>query len=212
MAAMTYTTLVAAKTAAGSIANWVNANIPSDEILSDAQSDIYQRLRVREMQTRATLAVALGASTVALPSDYLNFRALLDQYGCAIRKRSERVLEMMKAYDSSGNLTSGVITNCADDGTTLYFDVQASVAVSFTLLYHRLPADLSATNLTNFLTGRYRTLLKAACLVRAYQWLKKAEGIADAKQDREAAFQTAEAMDDIDMNTQFDPREFNYVE
>ena len=91
-------------------------------------------------------------------------------------------------------------------------EAQASAAVSFTLLYHRLPADLSATNLTNFLTGRYRTLLKAACLVRAYQWLKNADGIADAKQDREAAFQTAEAMDDIDMNTQFDPREFDYVE
>lgn len=71
--AMTYTTLTAGKSTAGSIANWVNyARLDIASILDEAQALIYQLLRVREMEAVRAFSVAAGQCSVALPSDFLD--------------------------------------------------------------------------------------------------------------------------------------------
>lgn len=70
---MTYTTLVAPKGTAGSIAAWVNyAKLDLPTILEEAQSLLYSMLRVREMRTEWTFQVAAGFSEVALPERFLD--------------------------------------------------------------------------------------------------------------------------------------------
>ena len=71
--AYNWTTLTAAKTTLGSIANWVNrTDLPTDNILLEAEAKIYERLRVREMQVITTLTVAADENSVSLPSDFLH--------------------------------------------------------------------------------------------------------------------------------------------
>lgn len=72
---MDYTSLIAAKGTAGSIANWVNYSkvepvLPT--ILDEAQALIYSLLRVREMRTNKALTMAVGTSSIALPARFLD--------------------------------------------------------------------------------------------------------------------------------------------
>lgn len=70
---MTYTSLVAPKGTTGSIANWVNyTKLDLPAVLDEAQSLIYEVLRVREMKTEWTFGVIAGQSAVALPSRFLD--------------------------------------------------------------------------------------------------------------------------------------------
>ena len=71
--AMTYTSLIAAKGVAGSIANWVGyGKLDTVALLDEAQSIIYSILRCREMRTEWTYGLAIGQSDVALPSRFLD--------------------------------------------------------------------------------------------------------------------------------------------
>src|SRR3990167_7987443 len=66
---MNYTTLTAAKTTSGSLANWVNrGDLATSAILTEAEAWIYQRLRVREMTTDEAFTFAISTSSTALSS------------------------------------------------------------------------------------------------------------------------------------------------
>lgn len=70
---MTYTSLVAPKGTTGSLANWVNyTKLDLPTILDEAQSLLFQMLRVREMLTEWTFALAVGESEKALPERFLD--------------------------------------------------------------------------------------------------------------------------------------------
>lgn len=70
---MSYTTLVGPKGSAGSIANWVSyTKLDIATIVDEAQSLLFQMLRVREMRTTWTFALDIGQSSVALPSRFLD--------------------------------------------------------------------------------------------------------------------------------------------
>lgn len=70
---MSYTTLVAPKGAAGSLANWVNyTKLDTQTILDEAQSLLYQTLRVREMRTEWTFGMKPGQSEMPLPVRFLD--------------------------------------------------------------------------------------------------------------------------------------------
>jgi hypothetical protein len=70
---MTYTSLVAPKGTTGSIANWVNyTKLDLPAVLDEAQSLIYQVLRVREMKKEWVFGVIAGQSAVSLPTRFLD--------------------------------------------------------------------------------------------------------------------------------------------
>ena len=57
---MNYTQLVAAKTTANSIAAWLNWDLaPSTDILAEAETYLYGKLRVQAMKSLATGTIAL---------------------------------------------------------------------------------------------------------------------------------------------------------
>lgn len=73
--AMTYTSLVASKGSTGSIANWANYSadkLDLPAILDEAQSLIYQSLRVREMRTEYAFGIPANGSRASLPSRFLD--------------------------------------------------------------------------------------------------------------------------------------------
>jgi hypothetical protein len=71
--AMTWTSLVAPKGTAGSLANWVGyAKLDTETIVDEAQSLLFQMLRVREMRTEWMFGMAVGHSNRSLPARFLD--------------------------------------------------------------------------------------------------------------------------------------------
>jgi hypothetical protein len=170
--AINWTVLTGAKTVAGSIANWVNrGDLPTENILLEAEAAIYERLRVREMMEVATLSFLAAASTATLPADFLDpieFRP----YG---RNGELPYIHEQKIgifRDESGNLEEGEPSRWSIIGTTAHVDVACESAYSGKLMYYKRPAALSVSNLTNFLTIRYPTLLRMACMSKAFEHMK----------------------------------------
>lgn len=70
---MSYTTLVAPKGTTGSILNWVGySKIDVTTVLDEAQSLLYQILRVREMRDEWVFGFAVSQASVALPARFLD--------------------------------------------------------------------------------------------------------------------------------------------
>lgn len=173
--AIDWTTLTAAKTTDGSIADWVNrSDLPTTNILLEAEAKIYEKLRVREMQTRGTLTFAASTQTASLPTGFLDpisFRPY--EYSTPLPFVDEDGLQEYR--DENGTLTGGTPSRWTIVGDTAYVDVLPTAAMVGTLLYYKTPTALSASNTTNFLTSRYPSLLRHACLFVAYQHMKDTE-------------------------------------
>lgn len=258
--AMTYTSLVAPKGTTGSLANWVNySKLDTPTVLEEAQSLLFQLLRVREMRTEWTFGIGVGRSEMALPARFLDpIGRLWDiKNGYPIKHKIETDVQVGRAYDNSpagdfgnnpftttigssqvavhlvghaltqastltiedaadvGSLvlngTFPVVSITDDDNLVIDTDTEASstatgggavatytankliaasptrwgvfdeklkldcameTASQFKLLYYRSPKPLSATVLTNWLTIRYPTLLRTACMAAAANYMK----------------------------------------
>jgi hypothetical protein len=207
---MDYTTLVAGKTTVGSIQYWINhSEVPSDDVLKDAQAEIYARLRVREMRASSTLALVVGTSSLALPAGFLDPIAMKDQYRCDVYLRSADELDGMRVLDSLGVLASGPIENYAIFDEALQFDMKSDVVANFSFLFFKQPDLLGSSNLTNFLTTRYPQLLRAAILKHAYAFRKSWEESKQYEAQLEKHFQTIEINDDLAGRGLNDPERYS---
>lgn len=173
----TYTILTGAKTTAGSIKNWLNkGDIPSTIILTEAEQFIYSRLRTREMRTSATLSLVDGVDYVALPTGFIKLvdgalRSTTD--GSKIDLISESALEDLRYYNTTtGLLTEGVPTKTAIFDERFQFDFKSDGARTLRCLYYKSPTVLSGANETNFVTIRYPTIIRTACLAFGADWRK----------------------------------------
>jgi hypothetical protein len=170
--AINWTTLTAAKTTSGSIANWANrGDLPTTNILLEAEAAIYERLRVREMMTIATLTFNAAANSASLPSDFLDpieFRP----YGRSspLPYFHEQTIGMFR--DEDGALEEGEASRWSIIGVTAYLDVAAESSYVGKLMYFARPTALSVSNETNFLTVRYPTLLRFACMAKSFEHMK----------------------------------------
>lgn len=195
--AISWTTLTGAKTVVGSIANWVNrSDLPTDNILLEAEAWIYQRLRIRNMMERVVFQFDLGAQTEPLPSDFLD-PISFTPYRHTIPLVYLHEEKLIEQRDDANALISGEPTSWAIIGDTAYVDVECSEDFPGILLYYKLPAALSVSNTTNFLTTRYPSLLRYACLARAYEHMKDAQSA--QQYDLRAMGALAEAMQTDEM-------------
>lgn len=171
--AMSYTTLTGAKTVDGSIRSWLSrATVPSTEVLTEAEAWIYQRLRVREMLFSTTGTLAENADTLALPAGYLETTALTftNPRGKSNWCTPEVFAREKIVYLADGTKATGWPTWFTDLATQLEFNVKASQAFAYRWMGYAQPTALSASNQTNFLTQRFPTLLRSACLMIACEF------------------------------------------
>lgn len=167
-----YTVLTGAKTVEGSIKNWVNrSDIPSTDILTEAEAMIFETLRVREMQARSVLTFALGVQTASLPTGFLDPIGYQPYaWGGDLPFVHENALNEYR--DESGALESGTPSRWTIVGETAYVDVLPTLAFSGILLCYKSPTSLSGSNEINFLTTRYPSLLRYACMAKAHEHMK----------------------------------------
>lgn len=180
--AITYTVLTGSKTTTGSIANWVNrSDLPTDNILIEAEAWIYERLRVREMQSRVVFQVDSGSNTEALPADFLDPISWTPYgYTDPLPYYHEDLLQDQR--DTDGTLQSGTPSRWVIIGETVYVDVSASSNFVGQLHYFSRPDALSGSNDTNFLTTRYPSLLRHACMAHAFEHMKDTARMRDYMQ------------------------------
>lgn len=187
---MDYTSLIAPKGTAGSIANWINysdAILPLADILDDAQALLFRGgaaasasinpLRVQDMiETGVTLNVAAGAVSAARPSDFLGLLRMADQNNVEVKMKDVSSLIDRRAYDTSGNPLQGnspahVALGNEGGAPMFLFDIAPNANIVMTYAYFKEPARLSGGNTTNFLTTKFPHLLRAACLAVAADFL-----------------------------------------
>lgn len=197
---MNYNNLIAAKSRPGSIQNFVRYKpVPGEVILEDAQALIYSQLRVREMRASALLSLALDASTVALPTGYLEPIAAQDREGWNVipdRYISEGDLLRRRTY-TDDVLDSGVATHVAVFDELFQFDCKSDAARKIDLVYFKRPALLASGNNTNFLTTRYSNLLRVACMAEAARFMKDMEEFQAREAELISLVQSANAESDL---------------
>lgn len=123
---MTYNTLVAPKGAAGSIANWVAyTKLDLVTIIDEAQSLLFQMLRVREMRTEWTFGLAVGQCQIALPSRFLDpIGRLFDiTNGMGMPHKIESDILSARTYEpvTGGNLGSFPFTTTIGSSLVLVY-------------------------------------------------------------------------------------------
>lgn len=173
--AITYTVLTGAKTVTGSIANWLNrSDLPTANILLEAESLIYERLRVREMTAREALTFSEGVQTVSLPTGFLDPISYTPyEWGGALPFVHEHSLD--ESRTSAGVLETGTPSRWTIIGETAYADVLPTEDFAGLMLFYKRPTALSASNETNWLTIRYPSLLRYACMAKGYEHMKSQE-------------------------------------
>ena len=203
----TYSGLIAGKSTAGSIANWVNrSDLPASDILTETQSWLYQRMRVREMQARATLTFTTAAQTASLPSGFLDPISFTPYtWGDPLPFFNENTLQDYR--NESGNLLSAVPSRWSIIGDTAYVDVLPISTFSGVLMYYAQPTALSLTNETNFLTTRYPKLLRHACMAMAYEHMKDTDRSGGYMQLAEADLQETMRTNEMYRRGQHVPRD-----
>jgi hypothetical protein len=112
--AMTYTSLVADKNTAGSIARWVNySKLDADQILQEAQALLYSMLRTREMRTHFNFDMGAGSSQIALPAGFLDpiGRISMLGSGAKIEQRYQNFIQRRRTYtETTGALGTNPFT------------------------------------------------------------------------------------------------------
>lgn len=176
--AIDYPTLVAGKTTEGSIRNSAgNDRVPATIILTEAETFIYRRLRVREMLTSATGSIADGETSLATPTNFIapwDFR-ITGLHQAEIKLRTANVVRSHWAYDGQGNRITGKPMYYYLDGSSLVFDRKTDKAYPYDFLHYAQPAALDGSNTTNFLTTRNPRLLRLACMAFAFDWLENSQ-------------------------------------
>lgn len=193
---MDYAQLVAPSGTPGSIRNWVNNSLVDPVVVLElAQSEIYSRLRVRELRKSASFTVAAGAMRAPTPANYLDPISLKTMWGDVLLIDEDALLEE-RGIDPS-EIADGTPSNYAVFDEAFQFDCMMQQDTAFALLYYGAPDMLSVSNPSNFLTRRYPHLLIPACRFHAETFAKNWEARDRALQDLEKAIALVEQHDDL---------------
>lgn len=172
---MDYDSLIASKGTPGSIANWVNfsdALLPLADILGDAQALIYDSLRVSYMRDIVDLTLPAGESVVAQPASTLQIIGIWDDQNSKLWAKDEVSLQNMRTVDEQAATWQASRPQAYSEfGGSIQFDTTADAEYKFKMMGFFIPAPLSETNKTNFLTTRWPQMLRTACLAIAADFL-----------------------------------------
>lgn len=183
---MDYTTLIAAKTTAGSLANWGNHASIQDSastIIGEAESAIYRRLRHWRMLTEVTgtLTVAQDYLTISGITNYLEDKTLWlnglvggSVYQQRVKRKTPEEVKQLYCFDGTGVRVQQTPQVFYNNGTQFKFDSPPDLAYPYELLFYQQPAALSGSNTTNWLTIYYPRLLRCALMAGVAEFMKDA--------------------------------------
>lgn len=166
-------------TGGGSISAWLNhasLSTVGTQIVEEAESWIYPRLRHWKMLTSTSGTLTASATTVTVPSDFLEdkkFRITGTAATTITRKTIQEVVESFQ-YDGTGGRVAQQPTIMFNDQNNFQFDSPCDQAYPFTMWYYQKLAPLSATNTSNFLMTSYPRMMRAVTCMSASEYMKDA--------------------------------------
>lgn len=136
-----------------------------DDFIDLAESDLWQRLRIRDMETEATLSSSTSVRTVALPSTFLQARRL--------RIDRTDLDDVVLQYETPMSMR---VIECA--GMPLRFTITSQIELdrvsdqvyTLKLQYYSSLTALSNSNTTNAVLTRFPMVYLYASLFHYAQW------------------------------------------
>jgi hypothetical protein len=142
-----------------------------DTCLSLAEEMIYtgvddvDGLRIRDMQTTDTATLSTSVRTLALPTDFLEFRKLNLEYGNAIYPPLKyRTPNELEVWSSAGHPCTYTVTS------QIEFDRVADVAYTINRIYYAKLTAVSSSNASNAILTRFPSVYLFGCLSQAFIW------------------------------------------
>jgi hypothetical protein len=178
MAALTYSQLTGTKGATASIKSWVNnSTIEAETIVSEAEAYWNSRLRTREMLSTATGTGTTGQSEIPLPAGVRAVTKFEFTSPTATPLTANTVEQMEQARFYSG--TTGLLGTAfpavfAAMGTSIAFPSCLDQNYTYRFVYYGDMPTLGTATETTWLTAKNPRLVRATCMLYAYDWLRNA--------------------------------------
>ena len=216
MSALTWNILTGTTNTPGALARWLNKSTltagtggDADLILQEALGWIFSRLRHWKMLTppqNSTMVV--GNDQIAVPDDMLEPDFFMiaglasdgNFYQQVLRQRPINDVYTAWAFDGTGARIQQTPVIYSFNESYIQLDQQPDLAYPYVITYYQLPAALSNSNPTNFLTDFYPRLLRTTCMMMGAEWTKESnQGQYDRTywaQQSEAELMQAQAQSD----------------
>jgi hypothetical protein len=135
-----------------------------DTFIDLTEADIWEALRVKEMDVLATASASTVERFLPLPNGFIKMRRLKIQIGGIWHDMNSRDLKNMNILDSVGVPWEYAITS------EIEFNRIADIAYPLEMQYYVELDALSSTNTTNDVLLNYPKIYLAGCLHQFYQW------------------------------------------
>jgi hypothetical protein len=144
-------------------------------VLSEAQDIIFRRLRHWRMKAEAVGDLTVGDDFIVLPDDYIDARDfwLTGFYQTRLLKGDERLTWQRYSYDQNEARTRDIPRWYYISGDKARFDNAPDQPYHYLLAYYGKPAELSASNQSNWLTQIAPRLVRTACMLVATEFEKE---------------------------------------
>lgn len=164
MAITTYATL---KTAVSTWSKRTDIDTVVDDFIDLAEAEMWQHLRIRDMENDTTDTASTSVRTLALPTGFLQMRRLRLIHGAVNRDLNYQSPEAMQIHDGSGVPRDYTITDVVE------FDRQPDSAYTIEFQYFRSLTALSTSNTSNAVLTRFPMVYLQGCLWAEAKWAKR---------------------------------------
>lgn len=135
-----------------------------DDFIDLAEADIWERLKIRDMEARATASASTSDRFLALPDGYISMRKLRIENGSIRHDLQFSNPESLKLVSSSGVPKYYTVTS------QIEFDRTCDAAYTVEMQYFRSLTPLSGSNATNSVLTRFPMIYLYGCLMHYASW------------------------------------------
>lgn len=125
---------------------------------------MWQALRSREMEARATASTGIIDRFLPLPEGFIKMRQLQITYNDSVYDIDQVPLKYMTIIDNAGVPYEFAVT------TQLEFNRVSDQAYTIEMDYYRKLSGITQSNPTNGVLTNHPTLYLAGCLAHAFRW------------------------------------------
>lgn len=199
---MDYTSIIGAKSAAGSLMRWVNnSSIDVETILAESKEWVEHRLRVKDMLKRTTsLTLTPDTAGVITPPDDcitpLVWTITGPNVWMPLKKTTAQLLEPEMMFTGTASRVPALPGKYYEGAAGLELDSVPDGTYTSRMLYYARGPALGTATTTNYLTARYSRLFRLVLMAQANEFLK------DAKE--RDYWQTLALGEIADMNAEFE--------
>ena len=140
-----------------------------DMFIDSTEADIWDVLRIRSMETRATASTSTSDRFLALPTGYISMRQLQITVDTELVDIDEKTPKTLEIFSSSGLPTQYTVTS------QLEFNRTSDQAYTVEMDYWKELTALSSSNTSNDILTQHPMIYLTGCLKHFCMWARKLE-------------------------------------